>query len=191
MSLAFRYLPRFVLVITAAILTQACGAAAESDRDQDRNKATLSKPMTAERLGRIIKRVDKDAVQSGSTWAFDVAGLEAMVVYDTAADRMRIVIPISKVDDLKEGELLRLMQANFDSALDARYAIAQDTLWGTFIHPLSSLSTEEFLVGLGQTANIVTSFGTSYSSGLFIFGGGDSAEIERKKLIEELRKQAI
>jgi len=42
---------------------------------------------------------------------------------------------------------------------------------------------EEFLVGLGQTANVVASYGTSYSSGLFIFGSGDSAEIERKRLI--------
>jgi hypothetical protein len=80
-----------------------------------------------------------------------------------------------------------LLQANFDSALDARYAIAQDTLWGTFIHPLSELSDEEFLVGLAQTVNVVTSYGTSYSSGMFIFGGGDSSDIERQRLIEELK----
>lgn len=45
------------------------------------------------------------------------------------------------------------------------------------------------LIGLGQTANVVFSFGTSYSSGLFMFNGGDSAEIEQQKLIEELKKQ--
>jgi hypothetical protein len=27
-----------------------------------------------------------------------------------------------------------------DSPLDARYEIAQDTLWGTYSHPLSELS---------------------------------------------------
>ncbi len=31
------------------------------------------------------------------------------------------------------------MQANFDTALDARYAIAKGALWSTFIHPLSDL----------------------------------------------------
>ena len=70
--------------------------------------------------------------------------------------------------------MLRIMQANFDSALDARYAIAQGKLWGTFIHPLSELSDLEFLIALGETANIVLSYGTSYSSGMFMFGGGDS-----------------
>ncbi len=38
---------------------------------------------------------------------------------------MRVLIPIEGTDDLLKDELLRLMQANFDSALDARYAIAQ------------------------------------------------------------------
>lgn len=101
---------------------------------------------------------------------------------------MRIMIPIGPAEDIPREELLRLMQANFDSALDARYAIANGQLWGTFIHPLSELSDEQFLVGLGQTANVVLSYGTSYSSGLLIFGGGDSAGIQ-ENLIEELKKK--
>jgi len=110
------------------------------------------------------------------------------MVYDIGADRMRIVIPIEQTDELEDGELLRLMQANFDSALDARYAIARGLVWGTYIHPLSTLTDEEFLVGLGQTANVVLTFGDSYSSGMFMFNSGDSAEIEQRKLIEELKK---
>jgi hypothetical protein len=51
------------------------------------------------------------------------------------------------------------------------------------------LTDEEFLVGLGQTVNVVMSFGTSYSSGMFIFGSGDSAEIERNRLIEQLKEK--
>ena len=145
--------------------------------------------MTANRLGELIVNVDGNAALNGSTWFFHVAELETVVVYDIDADRMRIMIPVGPVGNIEKEELLRLMQANFDSALDARYAIAQDTLWGAFIHPLSTLTDEEFLVGLGQTANVVMSFGTSYSSGLFIFGSGDSAEIERKRLIEELKKK--
>ena len=70
----------------------------------------------------------------------------------------------------------------------SRSATRNGMLWGTFIHPLSELSDEEFLVGLGETANVVLTYGTTYSSGLFIFGGGDSAEMQRN-LIEELRKE--
>ena len=146
--------------------------------------------MTAERLAELILRVDRDATLEGASWSFKVADIDAIVIFDINADRMRVVIPIGRADALESEELLRLMQANFDSALDARYAIGQGLLWGTFIHPLSTLTDEEFLVGLGQTVNVVISYGTSYSSGMFIFGGGDSAEIEQKKLIEELKKQS-
>ncbi len=44
---------------------------------------------------------------------------------------------------------------------------------------------------IGQVANVVASFGSSYSSGMFIFGGGDSSEIERKRFLEELQEQTI
>lgn len=147
-----------------------------------------SDPMTAERLGELIVRVDENAQFEVSTWAFTLVDLNVFVVYDMAADRMRILIPIGPAEDVPQEELLRMMQANFDSALDARYAVANGQLWGAFIHPLSELSDDEFLVGLAQTANVVLSYGTSYSSGLFTFGGGDSAEMQRE-LIEELRKK--
>ena len=141
-------------------------------------------------MGELILRIDEDAVLDGSTWYFNIIGLDTVLVFDIGADRMRILIPIEGTEDLSKDELLRLMQANFDSALDARYAIAQGKLWGAFIHPLSSLTDEELLLGIGQTANVVASFGSSYSSGMFIFGGGDSGEIERKRFLEELRKQS-
>ena len=48
------------------------------------------------------------------------------------------------------------------------------TLWGAFIHPLNTLTADEFLVGLGETANVVLSYGSSYSSGLFTYGNGDT-----------------
>ena len=145
--------------------------------------------MTAEHLGELILRVDEDAVLDGSSWFFSVEGLATTVVYDIAADRMRIVIPIVKAEDVDSETMLRLMQANFDTALDARYAMANGMVWGTFIHPLSTLSDEEFLVGLAQTANVVLTFGSTFSSGMFIFNGGDSAEIERRRLIDELRNK--
>ena len=169
------------------------GSVSAQDHDDlrpDGNEQVSERPMTAERLAELILRVDRDATLEGASWSFKVADIDAIVIFDINADRMRVVIPIGRADALESEELLRLMQANFDSALDARYAIGQGLLWGTFIHPLSTLTDEEFLVGLGQTVNVVISYGTSYSSGMFIFGGGDSAEIEQKKLIEELKKQS-
>lgn len=176
-----------VAVIGAMLSLQAC---AQSDSDPEEDLfAGATQVMTAARLGELVQKIDATAVHDGSLWVFDIIGLEAMLVYDIEADRMRVMIPIDGTDDLDKEELLRLMQANFDSALDARYAIANGHLWGTFIHPLSTLTDEEFILGIGQTANVVASFGSSYSSGMFIYGGGDSSEIERKKFLDELRKE--
>ena len=169
----------------------ACPATPAGAQDTPAAETDCRQPMTAERLGELVRAVDEEAVQQGPAWSLSVDGLDAIVVYDTAADRMRIMIPIIEAGELEAERLLRLMQANFDSALDARYAIARDMLWGTFIHPLGTLTDEEFLVGLGQVVNVVTSYGTSYSSGLLMFGSGDSAEIERRKLIERLKREKI
>lgn len=145
------------------------------------------KGMTAERLGVIIGLIDEDARREANTVEFAVDGHAIVLVYDEAADRMRLFSPVARVDELKEGELLRLMQANFDSALDARYGIAQGTLWGLFVHQLSSLSEEQFVEAIGQTINVVATFGDSYNSGVFVFGGGDSSAIERRELIDRLK----
>ena len=174
---------------TAAIVALALGAisACQAQENDDPTPfAGSGDEMTADRLGELVLRIDEDAQQNGPSWLFRVADLEAMLIYDTDADRMRVMIPINDANALPPDELVRLMQANFDSALDARYAIANEILWGVFIHPLSTLSDAEFLLGVGQTANVARSFGNGYSSGMFIFGGGDSGEIERKRLLEEL-----
>lgn len=142
----------------------------------------------AARLREAVKRIDPAAAFTDNGADFTVAGVEVLLVYDTSADRMRLIAPVADAGALKSEELMRLMQANFDSALDARYAIAKGVLWSTFLHPLTSLGGEEFGSGLGQTVNLVETYGTTYNSGLFVFGGGDSEE-EQRKLIEELEKK--
>ena len=73
----------------------------------------------------------------------------------------------------------------FDTALDARYAIAQGQLWSTFIHPLDSLTQDDFVSALAQTVTLVKTYGTTFSSGAMSFGGGDSSA-EIQKLLERL-----
>ena len=102
---------------------------------------------------------------------------------------MRIMVAVRSAKDLTPEEMMRIMQANFDSALDSRYAVARDILWATFIHPLRTLHDKQFIAAIGQTVNLALTYGTSYSSGLLTFGGGDSNAILRRKLIDELLKK--
>ncbi len=144
--------------------------------------------MTADQLSKLVQRVDKEAQQDGNRWLFTVAERQVFLVYDETNDRMRLLVPIRDAQTLGAAELMRLLQANFDTALDARYAVAQATLWGTYIHPLSTLTNEQFLVAIGQTVNVANTYGESYSSGLLTFGGGDTAQ-RQQELIEQLRRQ--
>jgi hypothetical protein len=137
--------------------------------------------MNVDRLDRLIHRVDAKATRAGNGWQLEIAGTTVQVISDPNHDRMRIIAPVVESEALAPTTLARLLQADFDTALDARYAIARGVLWAAFIHPLAALTDEQFLSGLGQTVNLVRTFGTTFSSGVLSFGGGDSGN-----LIEEL-----
>lgn len=142
--------------------------------------------MTVDDLELTIAVLDENYERRGGMMQFRFADQNISIATDDQADRMRVMIPIGPANQLDEALLFRMMQANFDSALDARYAIAQGILWSTFIHPLSSLTEEDFLSGIGQTINTAASFGSSFSSGELVFGGGDSNSVRQRELIDEL-----
>ncbi|NOD89660.1 MULTISPECIES: hypothetical protein [unclassified Ruegeria] len=145
-------------------------------------------PMTYERLGNILFALDPKAEPFGPGFQMTVADQQVLVITDVNADRMRAMIAIGNAADLSEEDLIRVMQANFDSTLDARYAIANGILWAAFIHPLSLLEKDQLISGLAQTVNIAKTYGTLYTGGAAEFGGGDSTDLQRA-LIEELLKK--
>lgn len=145
-----------------------------------------------ERMAEVIDALDGKAERNGNNWQFTLDERMILVVTDAAAGRMRIMTPIAEAAALPEGAMERLLQANFDTALDARYAIANGLVWGTFIHPLDSLTTRDFASGVLQTKSLADTFGTTFSSGALNFGGGDSPAIlenQIKELLEELEKK--
>lgn len=145
-------------------------------------------PMTWDRLQKIVALIDPDVQVAGTVMEFTLDDVPVIVVADPGADRMRAMVPIRSASGLDEEEMMRLMQANFDSALDARYAVARGRLWGVFVHPLSPLEREQFLSGLVQTVTVARTYGATYASGAMTFGGGDSGEIYRD-LFDELRNR--
>jgi hypothetical protein len=133
----------------------------------------------------VVTMIDEDASITGNGATFEVDGTPVTLVFDVNADRMRLFTRVSSSDGLSGAQLKRLMQANFDTALDARYAIAGGQVWSTFMHPLVSLSQDDFVSAIAQTVTLVRTYGTTFSSGALSFGAGDSnAEIQ--KLLEGL-----
>lgn len=142
-------------------------------------------PMTILRMAEIVLALDEDAQVAGSGIEFTIDDVPVLIVADVGANRMRAMVPIRSATQMSAEELQRLMQANFDSALDARYAIAQGRLWGVFIHPLKELERDQLISGIAQTVNVAKTYGSLYSGGAAQFGGGDSTDLQRD-LIEEL-----
>jgi len=165
-------------LLTCIIGLSACGANIAQPS---------SEKMTAGNLQTLIQKFDEKAVVNGNAISFALNERELFLVYDEKADRMRIITPVAQSGIATDEILLRMMQANYDAVLDARYAMANDIIWAVFIHPLSSLTQDDFLSGVAQTVTAAETFGSSYTSGVIVFGGGDSNAIH-EDLLKELEK---
>nr|WP_244504535.1 hypothetical protein [Jannaschia faecimaris] len=141
--------------------------------------------MNLERMASILSALDPAVEQAGAAFRLTVEDVPVLIVTDPRADRMRAMVPIRSVEGLSQQELTRMMQANFDSVLDARYAIAEGRVWAVFIHPLRSLRRDQLISGIGQTVNTALTYGTLFSSGAIQFGRGDSRD-EQRQLLERL-----
>ena len=145
--------------------------------------------MNDEQLDVLIRRLDPEAQFQQNVRELTVEGRRLMVVSDKNADRMRVMTPIGKIEDLDVDVFERLLQANFDAVLDARYAIAQNIVWSVYIHPLSPLTEGEFFSGLAQVVVAAETFGTTFTSGALVFRGGDSENLHRS-LYERILKKS-
>jgi len=144
--------------------------------------------MTLPRMAEIVVALDPDAQLSAAAFSLTIDDIPVLIVTDVRANRMRAMVPIRSAETMTPEEMQRVMQANFDSALDARYAVAQGQLWGVFLHPFKELERDQFISGVAQTVNVAKTYGSLYSSGGVQFGGGDSGNLQRE-LIERLLEQ--
>ena len=183
-----RYLSSLLILLLPTALWAQEITEPEADLLPEEAPIVAEGPMTLERLDEIIRVLDPEAQTDGRVWQVKVSNVMLLVVTDDKADRMRILSPLKAAEEVTVEEMTRMMQANFDTALDARYAIAQGTLWATYIHPLSSTQKNEFISGLGQVVNLSLSYGTLYSGGALQYGGGDSGALQRQ-LIDDLLKK--
>ena len=126
--------------------------------------------MTPERMGSIIYEVGTDVEVGPNFWQFQVEGIFLMCIYDTTYDRMRIISPIIETDKMTIAQQYSMLQANFHSALDARYAISEGVVYSAFVHPLSSLRATDFESAILQVAVLGATFGTEYTSGALSYG---------------------
>jgi len=171
-----------LVIITYSSIFLPYAKASDSPTELDQ---PVEPEMSLSRMSEILLALDPRATTNDSSFMITIEGVQLFIITDTSNDRMRVMTPIRPREEITSSEMTRMMQANFDSALDARYAIAQDMLWSVYIHPMSPLKKNQLISGIGQVVNLVRSYGTVYSGGALSFGGGDSEGINRQ-LIERL-----
>ena len=87
----------------------------------------ISSVMNNHRLDTLIREHGNvDEGQLGH-WRFEYQDRSLLVMSDEMHNRMRIITPVAEVNDLGDQIWLLVLTANFDRALDARYAINGDT----------------------------------------------------------------
>ncbi len=141
--------------------------------------------MDNKRLEKAIHIV-ADSVQGvPGNWQFAVRDRLLICITDKNNNRMRIMTPIIEQKKLAYVDMLKLMEANFHTALDVKYAITNEVLWSVYIHPLKELTEMQVIRAIEQVYTAAHTYGTSYNS------TGLSFPNSKKEKEEQLKKKKI
>ena len=128
-----------------------------------------SQEMTNADLEKIFYVVSDSLRGEKGNWQFMINGRVIACITDEKHNRMRILTPIVEQKELSSEDKSKLLEANFHSALDARYAISEGVVWSIFIHPLQELSKDEVLNAIYQVFSAAETYGDTYSSSSLTF----------------------
>jgi hypothetical protein len=136
-------------------------------------KAARSKPakpmkMTTDRLAEILDDLGDLSAERGAM-KLRVEGVALTCLTDDTHDRMRFVVAIIETAKMTAADKDRVLDANFHTALDARYATYDGVLFSAFIHPLSTLDEASVKAGVSQVVTLAKTYGTTYNSGELMF----------------------
>lgn len=148
---------------------------------------SYSQEMTSAQLLEIIEQEADTVKANGNSIQFLLKETVLICIYDENANRMRIISPIVKREEIGEEELLNAFVANFHSALDVKYALSDEIVWSVFTHPLMELSEHQVVDAINQVYSAAVTFGSSYSSTNIVFPGNTKkTEKPKPKLLNKI-----
>ena len=125
--------------------------------------------MTTSAMGKLLDSYLTDLEGENGFWRGNRDEVPVFVFSDDEHDRMRLMAPIGVVEELDSELLHVLLQANYDRALDARYALRGNEVWAVAVHPLATLAPDDFASLIEQVVKLVQNTGTSYASSDLLF----------------------
>jgi len=125
--------------------------------------------MTTRAMGKLLESYLTELEGENGFWRGSRDDVPVFVFSDDEHDRMRLMAPIGVVEELDSELLHVLLQANYDRALDARYAMRNKELWAVVVHPLATLATDDLPSLFDQVVMLVKNTGTTFSSTELVF----------------------
>lgn len=120
--------------------------------------------------------VDKVVRPPNEMWQFHAGLFPVTIQTQESANRMRVVVFIAEERKMEPSHLSTMLEANYHTALDARYALTDGYVVSAFIHPFQELDSTQFVMGLYQAIHCAETFGDSYSGGTMVFGPSSGSE---------------
>lgn len=126
--------------------------------------------MSERKVEKVFKKLNLEIEGDEGVWMVNFSDRWVLVFADDSADRMRIFTPVISRDEIGSDEWERMLEANFHTALDAKYGLYNEYVISVFSHPLSYLDEFQIISALEQVVNLADTFGTSYASTSILFG---------------------
>ena len=107
--------------------------------------------MTPEEITNTLKDLFGESVEmpAATSWQVETPNFRLLVLLSEDSSWLRILLPIADVLEAQPF-LDQLLEANFDTTLETRYAIHQNLLWGVFQHNFATLATADFAAAVAR-----------------------------------------
>src|SRR6185369_8966401 len=100
--------------------------------------------MTTAAIGKILDSYLTDLEGQAGFWRGMREDVPVYVFSDDSHDRVRLMAPVGELGSLDPKVMQVLLQANYDRALDAKYAMRGFEIWSVSVHPLATLAPDDF-----------------------------------------------
>jgi len=126
--------------------------------------------MNNKKIAKALSKVTHEVEGESGNWQVLYNDFPLFILTDESSNRMRIFTPIIEELELKVGQMKKMLEANFHSALDAKYSLYEGFVIGIYTHPLQELDEIQMVDAMKQVVNLSKNFGTSYTSTDMMFG---------------------
>ena len=90
---------------------------------------------------------------SEDTWQVETPTLKLLLILADEGSWLRLLAPIAPLD-MAQAYLEQFLEANFDTTLAVRYALAQEVLWAVYQHSLTTLTPQDLTEAIAQAIQL-------------------------------------